>query len=79
MAPEMLKGNKYDEKVDVFSFGVIVCEIIGRVEADPDFLPRTSDFGLNCQVFKEKFCQANCPEPFYKIAFLCCELNPDKR
>lgn len=79
MAPEMLKGNKYDEKVDVFSFGVIACEIIGRVEADPDFLPRTSDFGLNTQVFKEKFCQNNCPEPFYKIAFLCCELNPDKR
>lgn len=74
----MLNGKKYDEKVDVFSFGVIVCEIIGRVQADPDFLPRTSDFGLNQQVFKDKFCQT-CPEPFFKIAFLCCELNPDKR
>ncbi len=27
MAPEMMKGNKYDEKVDVFSFGIISCEV----------------------------------------------------
>ncbi|RLU24706.1 hypothetical protein DMN91_002795 [Ooceraea biroi] len=78
MAPEMMKGNKYDEKVDIFSFGIVVCEIIGRVQADPDYLPRSSDFGLNQNVFKEKFC-SNCPETFYMIAFLCCDLNPDKR
>ncbi|XP_014093114.2 LIM domain kinase 1 isoform X2 [Bactrocera oleae] len=78
MAPEMMKGLKYDEKVDVFSFGIMLCEIIGRVQADPDFLPRTSDFGLNQKVFREKFCP-QCPEAFYKIAFLCCDLNPDKR
>ena len=28
MAPEMMKGHKYDEKVDVFSFGIILCEVI---------------------------------------------------
>ncbi|XP_034935704.1 LIM domain kinase 1 isoform X2 [Chelonus insularis] len=78
MAPEMMKGNKYDEKVDIFSFGIVVCEIIGRVQADPDYLPRSSDFGLNQKAFREKFC-ANCPETFYMIAFLCCDLNPDKR
>ena len=27
MAPEMMKGKKYDEKVDVFSFGIILCEV----------------------------------------------------
>lgn len=81
MAPEMLKGNKYDEKVDVFSFGIIMCEIIGRVQADPDFMPRTDDFGLNQQQFIEAFCRQEdpCPELFYKIAFLCCDLNPDRR
>ncbi|XP_044261442.1 LIM domain kinase 1 isoform X3 [Tribolium madens] len=78
MAPEMMKGNKYDEKVDIFSFGIILCEIIGRVLADPDFLPRSNDFGLNQMTFKEKFC-GSCPEAFYKIAFLCTDLNPDKR
>ncbi|KAJ8931150.1 hypothetical protein NQ314_015979 [Rhamnusium bicolor] len=78
MAPEMMKGNKYDEKVDIFSFGIVLCEIIGRVQADPDFLPRSNDFGLNQMTFKEKFC-TSCPEPFYKVAFLCTDLNPDKR
>lgn len=27
MAPEMIKGHKYDEKVDVYSFGIITCEV----------------------------------------------------
>lgn len=82
MAPEMLRGNKYDEKVDIFSFGIIMCEIIGRVQADPDFIPRNDDFGLNRQQFFDTFCLNQvdpCPEIFYKIAFLCCNLNPDKR
>uniref|UniRef100_A0A336LBI2 non-specific serine/threonine protein kinase n=1 Tax=Culicoides sonorensis TaxID=179676 RepID=A0A336LBI2_CULSO len=78
MAPEMMKGNKYDEKVDIFSFGIVACELIGRIHADPDFLPRSSDFGLNQKMFFEKFC-TNCPEAFYLTAFVCCDLNPDKR
>lgn len=27
MAPEMMKGKKYDEKVDLFSFGIVLCEV----------------------------------------------------
>ncbi|KFV16492.1 LIM domain kinase 1, partial [Tauraco erythrolophus] len=37
MAPEMINGRSYDEKVDIFSFGIVLCEIIGRVSADPDY------------------------------------------
>lgn len=59
-----------------------MCEIIGRVQADPDFIPRNDDFGLNRELFYKTFCQKesdHCPEVFYRIAFLCCNLNPDKR
>lgn len=78
MAPEMLLGMTYNEKVDVFSFGVLTCEIIGRVKADPDFLPRLSNFGIDEEKFCKEFCE-ECPELFYKIAFLCCDLDSDKR
>ena len=41
MAPEVLNGKSYDEKADIFSFGIILCELISRLEADPDELPRS--------------------------------------
>ncbi|XP_041972334.1 LIM domain kinase 1 [Aricia agestis] len=78
MAPEMMNGNVYDEKVDVFSFGIVLCEIIGRVSADPDVLPRRADFGLHEAAFVDKFCR-DCPEPLYRAAFLACDLDPDAR
>ena len=31
MAPEMLRGEEYDEKVDIFSFGIVLCEVCGCV------------------------------------------------
>ncbi|XP_029469015.1 LIM domain kinase 1 isoform X3 [Rhinatrema bivittatum] len=79
MAPEMINGRSYDETVDVFSFGIVLCEIIGRVNADPDYLPRTMDFGLNVRGFLDRFCPPNCPPSFYPIAVLCCDLDPEKR
>uniref|UniRef100_A0A8C7BL89 dual-specificity kinase n=1 Tax=Neovison vison TaxID=452646 RepID=A0A8C7BL89_NEOVI len=41
MAPEVLRDEPYNEKADVFSYGIILCEIIARIQADPDCLPRT--------------------------------------
>ena len=40
MAPEVLSGKSYNEKADVFSYGIVVCEIISRLDADPDEIPR---------------------------------------
>ncbi|XP_075450617.1 LIM domain kinase 1 isoform X2 [Ascaphus truei] len=79
MAPEMINGGRYDESVDVFSFGIVLCEIIGRVSADPDYLPRNMDFGLNVHAFLDRFCPPSCPPGFFPSAVLCCDMDPEKR
>lgn len=80
MAPEMLKGKSYDEKVDLFSYGIIVCEMLARVEADPDILPRTITFELDVKLFFQKFCsEKDFPLPFFKIAIMCCQIIPENR
>ena len=57
---------------------VVLFQIIARVSADPEDLPRCVDFGLNVDLFHKKFCQ-NCPEPLLMLAVLCSQLEPDKR
>ncbi|XP_061072862.1 LIM domain kinase 1-like [Conger conger] len=79
MAPEMIHGRIYDERVDIFSFGIMLCEIIGRVNADPDYLPRAMDFGLNVRGFLDHFCPPDCPPSFFPIAALCCDLDAEQR
>lgn len=54
-------------------------QIIGRVSADPDYLPRTTDFGLNVRGFLERYCPPACPPSFFPIAVCCCDLDPEKR
>ncbi|KAL5017333.1 hypothetical protein ScPMuIL_006922 [Solemya velum] len=78
MAPEMLTGQSYDEKVDIFSYGIVLCEIIGEIMADPDYLPRTIEFGLNVEVFYKKFCK-DCPDSFFLVAVWSCQMVPEKR
>ncbi|XP_060911278.1 LIM domain kinase 1-like isoform X1 [Labrus mixtus] len=79
MAPEMINGKSYDERVDIFSFGIMICEIIGRVSADPDDLPRSNDFGLNVAGFLQQYHPPQCPSSFLPLAVLCCDIDADKR
>jgi len=80
MAPEMLNGRDYDNKIDIFSLGIILCEIIGRVDPDPDYFPRTNSFGVDIATFYTKFAvKEKCPNYFFAIAGSCCEESPAKR
>ncbi|NXX81467.1 TESK1 kinase, partial [Urocolius indicus] len=78
MAPEVLRGEVYNEKADVFAYGIILCETIARVPADPDYLPRTEDFGLDITTFRTMV-EIDCPAAFLQLAFHCCSMDPTSR
>uniref|UniRef100_U3II87 Protein kinase domain-containing protein n=2 Tax=Anas TaxID=8835 RepID=U3II87_ANAPP len=77
MAPEMLRGEPYDQKVDVFSFGIVLCEILGRIPADPEVLPRTQDYGLDVAAFQGMI--SECPRQVMDLAASCCRVEAFKR
>ncbi|XP_041132895.1 dual specificity testis-specific protein kinase 2-like [Polyodon spathula] len=77
MAPEVLRDEQYNEKADVFSYGIILCEIIARIQADPDYLPRTENFGLDYHAFQHMV--GDCPPDFLQLAFNCCNMDPKLR
>ena len=58
MAPEVLSGKSYDEKADVFSYGIVVCEVISRLDADPEEIPRLKVYRQlwKCLVVRFKEC-----------------------
>ncbi len=80
MAPEMFASKPYDEAVDVYSFGVILCQLIGRVDADPDVMER---WATTLSVDMEKFIQTHAPpdtpEALLDLAFACTSLSDDER
>ncbi|CAD6204354.1 GSCOCG00009936001-RA-CDS [Cotesia congregata] len=79
MSPECLKGQWYDHRSDVFSFGIVICELIGRVPADPDVLPRSDNFGLDYLAVAEICAPADPPPVFLQLAFNCCTYEPKSR
>ncbi|XP_040399139.1 dual specificity testis-specific protein kinase 1-like isoform X5 [Cygnus olor] len=65
-------------KADVFAYGIILCETIARVPADPDYLPRTEDFGLDVTAF-HTMVGLDCPAAFLQMAFHCCSMEQTSR
>ena len=59
MAPEIRKGDKYDEKVDVYAYGVVLWEIYTRKK--PKLLPEGQR-----QIIPE-----DCPYTYQKLIQEC--------
>lgn len=80
MAPEMLSRQciAYDERVDVFAFGITLCEMIARRGVEPSTLPRHSDYGVDEAAFMQH-CSVDCPRPFHRLAMRCVAVEPVKR
>ncbi|XP_057300144.1 probable serine/threonine-protein kinase pats1 [Hydractinia symbiolongicarpus] len=78
IAPELFNMERCSKKADVFSYGIILCEMIsGCPGASPEELPRTDDFGLNVEEFSEM--ASDCPTELLNLAVRCCQMKPHLR
>lgn len=80
MAPEVVAGETYDEKVDVYSFGMIMFEVICREvpfeEEDPQQV--VSMVGMGQRPDPEAI-PPDCPPPLRKIMEECWAQDPKTR
>lgn len=71
MAPEIIFGVDYDQKADVYSYGMLLCEIITRVDIlvelqrDPD-----TQFDLDVEKFR-LLTPRNAPPNLTALAIRC--------
>eukprot|EP01087_Luapelamoeba_hula_P007546 TRINITY_DN1845_c4_g1_i1.p1 TRINITY_DN1845_c4_g1~~TRINITY_DN1845_c4_g1_i1.p1 ORF type:complete len:500 (-),score=59.51 TRINITY_DN1845_c4_g1_i1:33-1532(-) len=79
MAPELIMGMEYCEKVDVFSFGIVLCEIITRKKISTS-LKRAPQHAF-CLDPDEltKLVPPECPTTLLNITLRCCDYNPELR
>mmetsp|Transcript_89217 Transcript_89217/g.257250 ORF Transcript_89217/g.257250 Transcript_89217/m.257250 type:complete len:295 (+) Transcript_89217:47-931(+) len=80
MAPEVVAGNTYDEKVDVYSFAMILFEIICREIPFED--EETADVGrltLQGQRPDLEAVPPDCPKHLFDLMIACWDASPAKR
>jgi len=75
-APEVSCGVRYDEKADVFSFGMVMTELITRKK--PALRTPAKGYRFQVDAFK-KIVPPDCPPEMVEIAICCAEQEPEKR
>ncbi len=76
----MLLGRPYDLSADVFSFGVILCEVITGRAPDSDHLAREAATGFALDETELLYAiLPDCPEGLEALCYQCCETSPQKR
>ena len=73
---EMLLAKEYTEKVDVYSFGIVLAEIATLTNAED--LPRTKEMVLDICALKDMLLPTT-PKSFQKAIVMCCRLDPAGR
>ena len=78
MAPEVIASQKYSEKADVFSYGIILWEIASR---QPPF-KNLSGLQVSMEVLNNDLrpkIPKNTPEAYVKLMKKCWDREPSKR
>ncbi|EAU87632.1 TKL/LISK/LISK-DD1 protein kinase [Coprinopsis cinerea okayama7 len=79
MSPEILLGDEFDLPTDVFSLGIIFCEIAARRLADDRHFKRhPPTFGIDPEEVR-KLATPGCPEDFLKLCLDCLNTEPARR
>jgi len=76
MAPEILMGEPYGFPADVFSYGIVLTELI--TQQPPKSRSMAFAFGLDLDNFKSQI-PPDCPQDFSLLAVECADPNPEKR
>ena len=62
---------------DVFAFGVIMCELLARIDPDPSYMIRYENFAVNqdCMITKVLQLDPECPVQPLLLAFECAQVS----
>lgn len=78
MAVEVLASKPYSEKADVFSFGILLWEMVARKLPYFGMQPMQVAIAVMQQGLRPTI-PTNCPAPLAKLMRLCWDNNPDRR
>jgi len=76
MAPEVLLGEKYDEKCDVFGFGVLLGVIVARKKMP--MRKEKTHYAFDMRAV-ERLIPTSCPPRLKQLVIDCCKSNPNDR
>ncbi|KAF8890614.1 kinase-like domain-containing protein [Infundibulicybe gibba] len=79
MSPEILLGDEFDLPTDIFSLGIIFCEIAARKLADDTHFKRhPPSFGID-EAEVHKLASPGCPPDFLALCIDCLATDPSAR
>ncbi|KAB5591769.1 TKL/LISK/LISK-DD1 kinase [Ceratobasidium theobromae] len=79
MSPEILKGEEFDLPTDVFSMGVIFCEVLARRLADDNVFKRSAPhWAIDADEVRAR-ASPGCPPELVQLALDMCAADPQAR
>lgn len=78
MAPEMIKEKKHTKKIDVYSFAIVLWELITALTPFDDMTPEQAAFAV-CQKNARPPLPGTCPSAFRQLIRRCWSSKPEKR
>ncbi|GFZ03732.1 protein kinase superfamily protein [Actinidia rufa] len=78
MAPEMIKEKRHTKKVDVYSFGIVLWELLTALTPFDNMTPEQAAFAV-CHKNARPPLPSSCPVAFGHLINRCWSSNPNKR